>query len=117
MALQVHMAMLEDLKRACWARTSPVSGQLNSWEFRKDCLGNLVRYADFGNRHSPFGWELDYIVSSQLGGGSTDPENLQALHWKATAARSEASWPRCAEPRRSGRRDSCHVHAGPSARR
>ena len=57
------MTMLEDLKRAAWARTNPVSGQLNAWEFRKDCLGNLVRYADFGNRHSPFGWELDYIIS------------------------------------------------------
>jgi hypothetical protein len=88
MALQVHMTMLEDLKRAAWARTSSVSGQLNSWEFRKDCLGNLVRYADFSNRHSPFGWELDYIVSRSLV-GSTDPENLQALHWKAAAAKSE----------------------------
>ena len=44
---------------------------LNSWEFRKDCLGNLVRYADFGNRHSPFGWELDHIVSRANGGGTT----------------------------------------------
>ena len=89
MGLQVHMTMLEDLKRACWARTSPVSGHLNSWDFRKDCLGNVVRYADFGNRHSPFGWELDFIVARALG-GSDDPKNLQALHWKATAARSNA---------------------------
>ena len=85
----VQMTMLEDLKRAAWARTSPVSGQLNAWEFRKDCLGNLVRYTDFGNRHSPFGWELNFIVPGTLG-GSTDPDNLQALHWKATAARSES---------------------------
>jgi hypothetical protein len=89
MAQQLHMTMLEDLKRLAWARTSPVGCQLNSWEFRKDCLGNMVRYADFGNRHSPFGWELDYIVSRSLG-GSTDPANLQALHWKSTAARSES---------------------------
>ena len=93
MGQQVHMTMLEDLKRAIWAKTSPVSGQMNSWEFRKDCLGNLVRYGDFGNRHSPFGWELNYIVPTRLG-GSTDPENLQALHWKATAARSEHIAPR-----------------------
>ncbi len=92
MGLQAHMTMLEDLKRACWARTSPVSGQQNSWEFRRDCLGNLVRYADFGNRHSPFGWELDQIISRALG-GSSDPENLQALHWKATAARNESLAP------------------------
>ena len=89
MGKQVHMTMLEDLKRLAWSRTNPVSRQPNSWEFRKDSLGNLVRYADFGNRHSPFGWELDYILSRSLG-GSTSPENLQALHWKATAARSES---------------------------
>ena len=86
------VAMLEDLKRAAWARTSPVSSA-NAWEFRKDCLGNMVRYADFGNRHSPFGWELEYIVSRGAG-GSTDPENLQALNWKAVAARSESVAPR-----------------------
>jgi hypothetical protein len=77
--------MLEDLKRAAWARTSPVQGQMNSWDFRKDCLGNLIRYSDFGNRHSPFGWELEYIVA-RLGVG-TDPDNVQALHWKSNAAR------------------------------
>ena len=81
------VTVLEDLKRAAWGRTTPVSGQMNSWEFRKDCLGNMVRYADFGNRHSPFGWELDYI-------GSSDPQNLQALNWKAVAARSEHVAPR-----------------------
>lgn len=73
--------MLEDLKRAAWGRTSPVSSA-NAWDMRKDCLGNLVRYTDFGNRHSPFGWELDYM-------GAASPENLQALNWKAVAARSE----------------------------
>ena len=84
--MQGHMTMLEDLKRAAWAKTSPVS-QANSWEIRRDCLGNLVRYNDYGNRHSPFGWELDYL--NQAMGGSTDPENLQALHWKAVAVRAQ----------------------------
>ena len=83
-----HMTMLEDLKRAAWSRTSPVSGQVNAWDFRMDCLGNMVRYDDYGNRHSPFGWELEYIVARALG-GSTDPNNLQALHWKAHARRPE----------------------------
>jgi hypothetical protein len=80
------VTMLEDLKRAAWGRTSPVSSA-NSWDIRKDCLGNLVRYTDFGNRHSPFGWELDYM-------GSVAAENLQALNWKAVAARSEHVAPR-----------------------
>ena len=81
MALQT---MLEDLKRAAWARTSPVSGQPNAWEFRRDCLGNLVRYTDFGNRHSPFGWELDVIT--RLASAGQGPDNVQALHWKVSAA-------------------------------
>jgi hypothetical protein len=81
------MTLLEDLKRAAWSRTSPVGGHTNAWEFRKDRLGNMVRWADYGNRKSPFGWELDFIEPKSVG-GSTDPENLQALHWRATAARS-----------------------------
>ena len=88
MAIHEHMTLLEDLKRAAWSRTSPVGGHGNAWEFRKDKLGNLVRYADFGNRKSPFGWELDYIEPRSIG-GATDPENLQALHWRATAARTD----------------------------
>jgi len=80
------VTVLEDLKRAAWGRTSPVSSA-NAWAIRKDCLGNLIRYTDFGNRNSPFGWELDYM-------GSNAPENLQALNWKAVAARSENIAPR-----------------------
>ena len=88
MSQHEQMILVEDLKRAAWARTSPVAGQLNSWEFRKDCLGNLVRYQDYGKRTSPFGWELDFILPRQMGGDS-NPENLQALHWKANAAKSD----------------------------
>src|SRR5687768_7501541 len=91
--MALHTTMLEDLKRAAWARTSPVQAQMNSWEFRKDCLGNLIRYADFGNRHSPFGWELECIVARA--GGNTDPDNMQALHWKANARAGQ----QYAEPR------------------
>ena len=86
MAKHEHMTLLEDLKRAAWSRTSPVGGHNNSWEFRKDRLGNMVRYADYGNRKSPFGWELDHIERGV--GVANDPANLQALHWRATAARS-----------------------------
>ena len=87
MAMHEHMTLLEDLKRAAWSRTSPVGVHTNAWEFRKDRLGNMVRWADYGNRKSPFGWELDHIEPKSVG-GSTDSDNLQALHWRATAARS-----------------------------
>lgn len=86
MAQQTHMTMLEDLKRAAWSRTNPVDAAAKGWEFRKDCLGNLVRYADYGNRHSPFGWELDYI-------GSEAVENLRVLHWRTAASRRDKAPP------------------------
>ena len=81
-----YMAMLEDLKRAAWARTNPVQNQPNSWDFRKDVLGNLIRYADFGNRQSPFGWELEQFGMRST---SADNDNVQALHWKANTGRPE----------------------------
>jgi hypothetical protein len=87
MAIQAHMTVLEDVKRAAWSRTSPVGGHANAWEFRKDRLGNLVRYADFGNRKSPFGWELA-VVEPKCVAADSGTGNLQALHWRATAARS-----------------------------
>lgn len=85
--MHAHMTLLEDLKRSAWSRTSPVGGHTNAWEFRKDRLGNMVRWADYGNRKSPFGWELDYVEPKSVGGNNS-PDNLQALHWRATAARS-----------------------------
>ena len=117
MGLQIHMTMLEDLKRACWARTSPVSGQQNSWEFRKDCLGNLVRYADFGNRHSPFGWELDHIVSRALGGSmrSREPAGA-ALESHCRAQRTLAPGLVAAAIARAVSIGSSHPHrAGPGS--
>ena len=87
MGLQLHLTVLEDLKRAAWARTSPVSDRGQSWDFRKDCLGNVVRYSDYGKRNSPFGWELDFVLPRKLVGADLD--NVQALHWKACAARAD----------------------------
>lgn len=86
MAVTGQRALLEELKRSAWSRTSPVGDHVNAWEFRKDRLGNLVRYGDYGNRKSPFGWELSAIEPRGLG-GPAEGESLQALHWRATAAR------------------------------
>lgn len=88
MAVIGQRALLEELKRSAWARTSPVGDHANAWEFRKDRLGNLVRYGDYGNRKSPFGWELSAIEPRGLA-SSVEGENLQALHWRATAARTD----------------------------
>ena len=89
MVVQGQRAVMEELKRSAWARTSPVGSHVNAWEFRKDRLGNLVRYGDYGNRKSPFGWELAAIEPRSLA-APADGGNVQALHWRASAARSGA---------------------------
>lgn len=53
--------------------------------WRKDDYGDVIRYSDYGDRSSPFGWEKDHIVESALG-GSDDLYNLRPLHYRTNAS-------------------------------
>ncbi len=52
--------------------------------WRRDDYGNAMRYADYGDRDSDFGWELDHRIPSALG-GTSDLANKRPLHYKANA--------------------------------
>jgi hypothetical protein len=86
MAANATVSAFEDLKLTAWAHTLPMGGNATGWEFRRDAQGNMLRFGDYGNRRSPFGWEIEWIVPQSMG-GSSNPENLRALHWKANAAK------------------------------
>ena len=49
--------------------------------WRWDRYKTLIRYSDYGNIHTKYGWE---IVQIRLfaNGASDDQSNLQPLHWK-----------------------------------
>ncbi len=48
--------------------------------FALDALGSLINRFDYG-KHSEYGWVIKHIVPVESG-GTSDVDNLEALHWK-----------------------------------
>jgi hypothetical protein len=64
------------IKKLVWYKASPVPG-LDPIEWRRDAFNNLIRYSDYGNRQSDYGWEIDHIDPN----GGEHLGNFQPLHW------------------------------------
>jgi hypothetical protein len=48
--------------------------------WRRDALHRVIRYSDYGDRNSKFGWEIDHYPIPRALGGSEDISNLRPLH-------------------------------------
>lgn len=83
------MELTEDLKREIWEKGIE-DDKYPSDRVRKDACGAYIRYADYGNRDSIFGWEIDHIypasklkdrvdIAAEL---IDDIRNLRPFHWK-----------------------------------
>ena len=46
-----------------------------------------MRYGDYGNHSSSFGWEIDHLIPVKLG-GSEDEWNLEPLNWLMNRSKS-----------------------------
>jgi hypothetical protein len=76
--------LLEELSKLfVWEKGFPIPGLPES-EWRQDAFGNRMRFSDHGDRNSAFGWEIDHIHPTALG-GTGDLGNLRPLHYKANA--------------------------------
>ena len=76
---------LADRRVAVWQKGTPIPGCHPAY-WRRDDYGYRISYAQYGNRHSEFGWEFDHIVPAALG-GPDDISNLRPLYWRVNASR------------------------------
>ena len=65
-------------KLRVWSKALEVPG-VDPAVMRKDRHGYLMRYSDYGDRSSAFGWEIDPLIPVALG-GPEDEWNLEPLN-------------------------------------
>lgn len=73
----------QEMRDAVWLKASASS----HISFRKDQCGAWIQYEMYGNRNSPYGWEIDHITP-QSNGGTDVLSNLRPLHWENNVAKS-----------------------------
>ena len=66
-----------------WDRGRSMPGRDPS-EWRRDDYDNPIRFDEYGNRKSVFGWEVDHIDPD----GGDGIANLRPLQWRINAGRN-----------------------------
>ncbi len=71
-----------------WAKAHFISAQHEKHGYRRDDYGNLMRFQDYGNRNSEYGWEKEHVIPASRG-GSNAIANIRPLHWQANVKKSD----------------------------
>ncbi|MCQ2294026.1 MAG: HNH endonuclease [Bacteroidales bacterium] len=70
-----------------WNKARKIDGY-NPDIFRQDACGAWIVFNKYGLRDNDYGWEIDHVFPSALG-GDDDINNLRALHWKNNASKGD----------------------------
>lgn len=73
-----------DRKWAAWNRARKMIGA-DPAQYRQDDYGYMICWDSYGDRNCTWGWEIDHIHPTCLG-GADDLSNLRALHCKVNAS-------------------------------
>lgn len=73
--------------RAVWRRSGRILPCRKPSEWREDAFGSRIRFEDYGDRNSDFGWEVDHIIRI-ADGGSNHVNNLRPLQWENNVKRN-----------------------------
>ncbi len=73
---------------AVWAKGN-IDERYHPNEYRYDVHGKWMRYVDYGNRNSDFGWEIDHMFPLSKG-GSNHISNLQPLNYLSNVRKSDS---------------------------
>lgn len=82
------MYLTEKQRWQIWLKAQYAGEKNEGNGFRKDQYGDWIKWSDYGNRNSQYGWEVDHIIAT-ANGGSDDLTNLRPLHWKNNSFKSD----------------------------
>jgi hypothetical protein len=71
-------------KQIIWQKAKPIIS-MDENEWRYDFQNRIIRYSEYGNRNSKYGWEFGHIHDRRLG-GSDSFNNLRPQHWQSNAS-------------------------------
>ena len=78
------MSFSEEMVQQEWEKGRSISNNdPNVW--RKDQCGAWIKKAEYGNRDSEYGWEIDHINPE----GGDNLSNLRPLQWKNNVVTGE----------------------------
>lgn len=87
------MEVSEQLKKDIWEKGTKVP-HYDPDKYRKDACGAWISWDRYGDKHSPYGWQIDHIYpESKLQLRRIDQKsiddinNLRPLHWQNNASK------------------------------